>query len=289
MAVLALLPVAALGYTGKIHQRLTFIAARQFNDCAQKEERLPRLSALETRYMVKANVAQAETGVFTRMFRWSYYNRADQTGRSAMWGLIDTRFHDHFEALVDETRWLEARYGRLKNLGRIVNYIQAATAPARVVPVYTGRWWRFSLSDRFENYPLDVAQVEAAVVGMCAELLDLEVSFQDMLEDVANRTIDNVRAPIFGFPTTWEAYWRFARDDDDFGEYGPAGNAFGQRTEFRCGNRERCLLLKDDPLYRDFANAQHILAVMATMRAIALLQQDEVERLMRASEEAAAD
>lgn len=275
--------VSALAYEGDIHQQLTFIAARQFNDCARMDEVLPRLSALDTRYIVRSNVAQAETGMFGRMFRWNYYNRADQ-GHRSFWGIIDTRFHGHFETLVASASESPTRERRLKTLGRILNYVQDVTSPSRVVPVYTGRWWRFSVSDRFDRFRLRAAEVAEAAADMCEQLREPQGTFQQVLEGAAQETMNAVRAPIAGFPATWEAYWRFSSDPDDFGDYGPAGNNFGERTQFRCGE-QRCLLLEDDPLYREFATARHISAVRATMRAMALLQQAEVERLLSPAEQ----
>lgn len=261
----------AAAYEGKIHQQLTFIAARQFNDCARLNPTMQRFSALETRRIVRANVDQADAGLFNRMFRWNYYNRADRSSKRMM-GVVDTRFHEHFERLVDDMRWAEDRRAGLKNLGRIINYIQDVSSPSRVVPVYTGRWWRFSMGDRFDRYRVRQDVVEEAVMGVCDDLPTAGVSFHDVLEDTANRTINAVRTPIYGYPVTWEVFWSFNADPDEFGEYGPAGNNFGDRTRFRCGEDERCLLLKNDPLYRDFADAQHITAVLATMRALALMQ-----------------
>ncbi len=265
-------------YTEGIHQTLTFIAARQFNNCAHENPTVARFSALDTRYIVRANVAQADTNMFSRMFNWNYYNRNDQRPRTAL-GLIDTRFHDHFENLVDETRWVVDRQKRLQNLGRIISYIQDMSSPARVVPVYVGRWWRLSLGDKFDRYEVDDDAIEQAVAGMCVDIVDIEASFQDLLNDVASQTIRAVRGPIYGFPATWQAYWKLADDPDDFGEYGPAGNSFGDRTAFRCGDSERCLVLRDDPLYRAFATARHISAVIGTMRAMALMQLEEADRI----------
>ncbi len=54
----------AHGYESEIHQQLTFIAARQFNACAQGQPDMYRLSALDTRYIVKANVGQADGNFF---------------------------------------------------------------------------------------------------------------------------------------------------------------------------------------------------------------------------------
>ena len=269
---------SAHAFNKDAHQTLTFIAAKQFNNCAHQDANIARFSALDTRYIVRANLAQADTNVFTRMFNWNYYNRADQSQKTSWW-LIDTRFHDHFESLVDETRWSVDRQRRLKNLGRIISYIQDMSSPPRVVPVYVNRWWRFSVGDRFDRFPVDAEAVEMAVQGACEEVLNLEASFQDVLEDVATQTIRAVRGPIFGFPATWEAYWTFSDEADEFGEYGPAGNSFGDRTSFRCGNGERCLLLADDPLYTDFATARHIAAVLGTMRVMALMQMEEADRI----------
>ncbi len=264
-------------YEPEIHQQLTFMAARQFNRCAEMRPDLEPLSALDTRYIVKANVGQSDSNMFVRMFRWNYYNRADQSNRSTL-GVIDTRFHDHFDALTRNLRRADERQQRLRQLGRVLMYVQDVSSPPHAVPVYTGRWWRLSFSDRFNRFPVDAPQTEQALEDSCAYLFDTELSYHDVLKDVAADTITSVQGQIFGFPATWEAYWELAEDAEDFGEYGPAGNNFGQRTEFRCGDRQRCLLLEDDPLYHGFAMDRHVAAVIATMRAMVLLQtNDEAE------------
>ena len=56
----------------RVHQQLTFLAAKQLSRCDQTSELQP-LSALDTRYVVRANIAQADSNVFWRMFRWNYY------------------------------------------------------------------------------------------------------------------------------------------------------------------------------------------------------------------------
>ena len=267
MAVLGSAPV--LAYEGDIHQRLTFIAAKQFNECMQDESG-QRFSALDTRYLVKANLAQADGNVFSRIFRWNYYNRDDQTSRTFM-GVLDTRFHNRFKELIGRLDGSRTRHRELQTLGRIINFIQDVTSPAHVVPVYTGRWWRFSPSDRFDRFAIDEDRVAEAISASCSYLNSGPESYQAALVDVATDTLTAVQGPIFGFPATWEAYWELAEDSDEFGEYGVAGNQFGQRTQFRCGE-ERCLLLKDDPLYQDFAASRHVAAVVATMQAMKLFQ-----------------
>ena len=65
------LSTQVVSYEGDIHQRLTFMAAKQLSLCDQASgDRV--MSALDTRYIVRANVAQAESNVFVRMFRWNY-------------------------------------------------------------------------------------------------------------------------------------------------------------------------------------------------------------------------
>jgi hypothetical protein len=262
---------SAWGYEPEIHQQLTFIAARQFNRCVQSHPQIERLSALDTRYIAKANVGQADGNFFVRLFRWNYYNRFDQTSRSA-WGVIDTRFHDHFSALVEDIDANDERQESLRSLGRLLTHVQDVTSPPHAVPVYTGRWWRFSVGDRFNRFPVDAERAERALDASCAYVLSPPENYAQVLVDAANDTVTSVQGQIFGFPTTWESYWRFADKADDFGEYGPAGNSFGERTEFDCGDDERCLLLNDDPLYGDFAVDRHVAAVIATMRAMVLLQ-----------------
>lgn len=264
-------PQLVWAYEPDIHQQLTFIAARQFNRCVADHPQITRLSALDTRYIAKANVALADTNVFVRMFRWDYYNREDQTNRSS-WGLIDTRFHDHFDQLVINVERDDRREQRLRSLGRLLTYLQNVTSPPHAVPVYTGRWWRFSIGDRFNRYPVDTDEVERLVMDSCEVLWGPPQTFQQILIDTADATSRAVQSEIYGFPATWESYWEFGRRADDFGEYGPAGNSFGERTEFRCGKEDRCLLLKNDPLYEDFALQRHVAAVIASMRAMLRLQ-----------------
>ncbi len=283
MALLSLLIVVpALGYESSVHQQLTFLAAKQLSRCYQTSELQP-LSALDTRYVVRANIAQADSNVFWRMFRWNYYNRDEARSRAAL-RVIDTRFHDHFNGLHEELEQTGDRQQRLKTFGRLLSYLQDVTSPPRVVPVFTSRWWRFSFFDRFDRFDVDVARLQSTLANHCPQLVaydealrssDSEPELQQLLESTAEETIESVRAPIEGLPTQWTAFWQFGAADE-FGNYGPAGNKFGERTSFPCGE-ETCLLLEDDPLYLDFAHARHTSAVMATMRAMLLMQRYDNE------------
>ncbi len=90
----AWLPLAAFAYEGEQHQQLTFLAAKQFNQCVADTD-IPRLTPLQVRYMARSNVRQADRNPLVRMFNWLYYDRGGQRDRSLLW-LVDTRFHEHF-------------------------------------------------------------------------------------------------------------------------------------------------------------------------------------------------
>ena len=124
------------------------------------------------------------------------------------------------------------------------------------------------------TYPLDEARLEAALGESCAFLDAPPETFKAVLYAVALDTLNAVRAPIEGLPTTWASFWTPGRSPGDFGEYGPAGNNFGRRVEFPCAadSAERCVLLSDDPLYSDFALARQVAAVHGTARAMYLHQ-----------------
>jgi hypothetical protein len=92
-----------------------------------------------------------------------------------------------------------------------------------------------------------------------------------VLRDTAAATLRAVQRHIDSLPATWQAFWQLADDPRQFGEYGVAGNNFGKRTEFDCGDT-RCVLLDDDPIYDAFALARHVDAVNATARAMLWLQ-----------------
>lgn len=270
---------AAFGYDGALHQQLTFIAAKQFNRCADETGLLP-ITPLQVRYAAKANVRQSDAGWFRRMFRWNYFDRSGARNRSIL-GIIETRFHDRFGDAVDRLMEVEADRFRYAELGRLIGYVQDATAPAHVVPVGTFRIWRFSFNDRFDDFPIDVPRVETAIAESCEAVLDPALDFQEILTDAAQDTLASVQGQIPGLPATWQAFWELDNDPEDFGEYGPAGNNFGEKTEFRCGEDERCVLLEEDPLYQEFAFRRHLTATTATLRALLLLQLSLTDDLPR--------
>ncbi|MCZ6854140.1 MAG: hypothetical protein O7G86_09500, partial [Gammaproteobacteria bacterium] len=177
----------AHGYEGSYHQKLTFLAAIQFNRCVTKTA-VPRITPLQVRYVAKSNIRQAETNIFVRMFNWSYYDRGAQAERSALW-LIDTRFHKHFNEVVENMGGSGSATERYRNLGRVVNYVQDVTSPARSVPVYTARFWRLNLADRFDSFPVDEEAVEEALLESCVYLDSARDSYLDILADAASTTL----------------------------------------------------------------------------------------------------
>jgi hypothetical protein len=257
-------------YQGSDHQFLTFLAAKQFNRCVEGTD-IPPLTPLQVRYIARANVGLMDRSVFARMFNWRYYDREDQSEQSMMW-IVDTRFHDHFTDLSGRLVSIDDPVDAYQDLGRILSYLQLVTSPAHVVPVYTTRFWRFSFSDRFDGFPMDEDALESGIDGDCSFLDEIATSYDDILIAVAQQTMEAVVAPIPGMPVGWDAFWKPGLESGDFGDYGPAGNTFGRRTEFRCGDGQRCVLLKDDPLYLEFALARHMDALQATLSAMLLMQ-----------------
>ena len=256
-------------YEPALHQQFTFIAAKQLNRCLEGSS-LPRLTPLQVRYIAKSDVAQAQGSWFGQL-RWGYYDRSAQGQKKLLW-LIDTRLHDHFHELENDLSAAQDMGDKYSDLGYVVNYLQNMTSPAHVVPVYFTRWWRLSLSDRFDSYPIDEAALEAALNTDCEALLQgPDLPPGEVLRDTASATLRAVQRRIDALPATWQAYWKLADDPEQFGEYGRAGNNFGRRAEFKCGDT-KCLLLDKDPLYDAFALERHVDAVNATMRAMLWLQ-----------------
>jgi hypothetical protein len=262
--------VPAHAYDGALHQQFTFLAARYFNRCLDDAE-IRRLAPLEVRYAARAAAAEAAGGWLGWAFRSDYYDRARQSERTLLW-VADTRLHGRFRKAVAELEAGAPPPGRYATFGRAAAHLQNMTSPAHVVPVNFSRWWRLSLSDRFDSFPVDGDGLEADLLDACAELLDPpESSLEELLLETANDTLRAVQRPIEGLPASWQAFWQLAPNPEDFGEYGPAGNSFGNRVEFTC-QRQRCVLLDDDPLYRAFAFERHRLAVVNTARAMLWLQ-----------------
>lgn len=276
--VLAALLAAGLGcgaaaYEGDIHQQLTFIAALQYNRCVDGTH-LQRLTPLQVRYVAKANANQADSPWWQRLFRWNYYDRSGEVSGRVLW-LLETRMHIGFADTLQRLERTRDLSRRFSSLGSVVSYVQDATTPTHVAPIFTARWWRFSVNDRFASYPVDADALSAALGDDCADVRAADGTFEALLADTAERTVASILQPIRGMPATWEAFWELDKDADDFGSYGAAGNNFGRETAFRCpGDRERrCVLLANDPLYVEYAKARHLHAVQATVSALAIMQQ----------------
>ena len=271
-AILSAAPSSA--YEGEAHQQLTFIAARQYNRCAE-DTHLARLTSLQVRYVALANANQAEPPWWQRMFRWDYYDRGEQSAGRVLW-LFETRLHDRFRDAIkrlDEARDLSRRF---TNLGRVVNDIQDVTTPSQVAPVFTMRWWRFSVADRFSGYPVNTAAVERALGTDCAAVRGADATLANLLVDTADRTIESIVEPIRGMPTTWEAFWELDNDQGEFGRYGNAGKQLRARREVSGAARTRAASACCWRRIRSTRNSRatrHLDAVKATMTAIAIVQE----------------
>ena len=293
---------AAQAYPGELHQQLTFLAAKQLSRCDaiwspsqdlpvdQSLQAMPgpigRLSALDMRYVVRANVARSKSNFLGRTFRWNYFDLSSDSNESVL-GIFDTRFNSRFAAISDQLFNASEKRDRLEAFGEVLSFLQDVSTPSRVVPVFTGRWWSFSLHDRFDRYPIDESRLEEEIGGVCQEVAEHlnefdgqneRGSLKRLLGQTARRTMAAVNSDIVGMPASWTSFWQPSEKEPGgaFGEYGTAGNEFGNRVEFRCGSKDdpkmRCLLLKDDPLYQEFAFDRHKEAVTATMLAMLLVQ-----------------
>ena len=107
-------------YDSDIHQQLTFLAAKQYSKCAETQQGLYRPSALDVRYLVRANVAQADAGFFSRMFRWNYYSSNPQDQKDVLW-VIETRFQRHYRSLLRQIELGDKAEDRLKAVGRVIS------------------------------------------------------------------------------------------------------------------------------------------------------------------------
>lgn len=259
-------------YEPQVHQRLTFYAAKELNRCLEGSSVAP-LTPLQVRFVATSNMGLANSNALVRFFRWSYFDSADRDDRQLLW-LINTRFLDHFEEVAHEVRSTDHASQRYRELGRVVSYVQLVSSPSRAVPVYTARFWRWSFGDRFDGYPVSEQVIEAALGKSCDFLEDPPESYRQILYEVAEHTLQAVRSPIGGLPTTWESFWEPGESPGDFGDYGAAGNSFGRGVEFPCNleTAEQCVLLDNDPLYLEFARERQIQAIRGTARAMYLHQ-----------------
>jgi len=276
--LLLLLAGSAWAYGNESRQQLTFLAAKQFNECVAGTD-VPRLTALQVRYLVRGTLSEGDPGIMGGSVNWQFYDRSNQSTPRVLWA-IDTRMHARFDALAQAVfaEELEEDLPRFERLGEVIHYLQTVTVPANVVPIYHPRRWRWNASDAFTEYPPDREALLAQLEQVCVELLatpDTE-GLSTLLDSTAAVTIANIRAPIADMNASWQVFWREG-EAGEFGVYGPAGNTFGREAEFPCRS-ERCRLLENDPIYAAFALRQHRLAVVSSMRAMLVFQRFRVQQ-----------
>lgn len=268
---------ASWGYPPERHQRLTFLAAREFNRC-NADQSVPPLTPLQIRYVVRGAVTESDS-ILGRLFRWRVFTPQRREGR-ILW-LLETRIGRRFERAVEDFGAARDGAERYRALGVIVFYLQLMTSPPHVVPVFQSRVWLGQFDDAFNRYRVDPQQVGVALGESCPDPeAASRLRFGDLLQETALATRAALREPIADFGVDWQVFWRMNDDPGAFGSYGPAGNKFGDAASFPCA-QGRCVLLGDDPLYQEFAAQRHAGAVRATALAMWAAQQaltnDELE------------
>lgn len=264
-----LLAAAAWGYPPERHQRLTFLAAREFNRC-NVDQQVEPITALQIRYVAGGAVTESES-LLGKLFRWRVFTPQKEDGR-ILW-LLETRVHRRFVRAVENYREAANSAERYKALGVIVFYLQLMTSPPHVVPVFQGRLWLGQLDDAFNRYRVDPEQVGVALGEGCPDPdVAGTLEFTELLRRTAMGTRAALRQPIADFGVDWQVFWEMNADPGEFGSYGPAGNNFGDDTDFPC-DQDRCVLLQDDPIYQAFAAERHAEAVRVTALAIWAAQQ----------------
>ena len=242
LLLLLVMPVWAHAYPASTHQTLTFLAARLFNQCAQEAGEAP-LTAMQVRFLARATADMVDRSAFVRMFHWNYYAPPGYPGR-LLGGLVDTRFNARYENLVAALDTDGSEIDRLEAHGAVNFYLHHVTTPQRVVPVYTNRPWRLSFADRFDAVEPDEARLLRYLGQPCSLVRGDAPDLNALLHRIALETRTSVREGIPGMQVSWEVFWRFARIDGAFGDYGAAGNSFGREVEFDCGQSGRCILLE---------------------------------------------
>ena len=141
-------------------------------DNAMAQHSYDPLSALEMRYVVRANVANAKGNFFGRMFRWNYYDVTRDDSQRVI-GMFATRFNSRFEEVLERLKSAPKSRQRLEAFGELLSYLQDVSTPSRVVPVYTGRWWAFNMQDRFDRFPIDDLRLESNGPKLCDEIAEI--------------------------------------------------------------------------------------------------------------------
>jgi len=266
---------SAYAYYPAIHESLTKLAIERYNHC-QSTLGLPEFNLTLANLISEANSHEDTQFIFKRILNWHFYDVNKEEKKLLF---FDTRLHRHFNAL--ELSLLSrppdmTERGRL--LGALLHYIQDVSVPAHVAPIFHPRL-ELPAQDSFDEYP--VAQLWQNRENLeknitCPQFnrdlqatIDATDQYNRLLDRVALQTRVAITQPIADLPVTWNAFW-LTGEKGEFGEYGIAGNHFGEQVSIPCAE-SICKIEAGDKIYVEFAFVQHRLAIQASVDAIYLM------------------
>jgi hypothetical protein len=115
-----------------------------------------------------------------------------------------------------------------QRIGRIAHHLQDANTPAHAVPV------SHAFSDGFEVFDIAAYFAEPLSPAACPTIAMAEPAA--LLHDNAVATLDSLHTPFVykagqrKLQGTWDSAFYVAGQGNEFGDYGPVGNAFGDSS-----------------------------------------------------------
>ena len=313
--VLIVIPLLALIFSGETHaysvenhKKLTAVAIKVFNQCADNQTNnkwLKSLNDVESFRLVDGSYSEDED-YFDKSTNWHFYDREGLIGRESPLEIFkkiiaEPTMHPRFNQLeitvsnlvkIDGIR----SWQPYETVGKLIHYLQDVTVPAHVAPVFHPL--NDGFGDSFDDYQVNETELlKKFDVNFCNEMKSLKnKSYNSILDFYANQTFTALNNSIDdltddqGDSIKWNVFWNIKTNTRMFGSYGIAGNQYGNK--YICIDRNlsfdetideeedgECLHMMriNKSIYDEFANVQHVHAIKATLNAILLSQKQIFE------------
>lgn len=248
--LLALLPFHAHAFHLDDHKRIMIQAMNEMQAC------LPgKLTAASQRIIWQSDLQEDINILLKDTFYSHFYNPNKKLAMLRFDSSV--RVKDEQSGLMKMVNTVDDlnQQSNSSGLGAAAHHIQDMAVPAHVVPVMHG------LGDGFETYPFEG---DISSGWSCAEIAKFSGS-QDLLailKETALLTLAKVQGTQYN-GLSGEGFWK-GSSDNQFGDYGVAGNNFGQAKILINGRT----LTIDPQFYSSFKQAQMRLAVQQSIKAL---------------------
>lgn len=307
MVSILFLDTTANAFDGTVHNRMTSAAIETFNYCLKQNKPEHQSKYEITGDALKSAIArkdQNEDGVFynpaslaTRYANWHFYNQSNMAEPWYLKRFLDRIFSRRITQLNDAISDGKPLPDQYIKAGSVMHYVQDASSPPHVAPVYHWKIGKLGIKEPFDGYqPVKKSYPDNQDLTQeqCQELLKGDVDLKVILKNDAEKTLAGlgqditVRNDAGEHQYKWGDFWRTGNSTRKecpdkavnkqvlgFGTYGQFCNKFGEE---RLQSGDGGYINIPAETYDDLFLQQFIQARNSSVKVLAWVMRNDLER-----------